>query len=228
MGGCRDIGEAFVPFKQHLEIGIDQKRRPLAPLRQNKRGGQVGQFARLWHNAHRLPSGTGQFGHEARLCPIHRLGHSDFLHPRFARAPTVELQHMGCRNDGIGGRTGQGDQAIAIAILTPFQNVAGQHLHHTNLARPSAFGLTGGEISFCGQSNGRHHLGLKNFRAAAIMGQGEQRIARVKIALHLPKIRLKGPKGQNNPTRDAKLLLGRFESRIVFAPIDRGVVDAIF
>ena len=107
--------------------------------------------------------------------------------------------------------------AIAIAINAVVQNILGQHLHHANLACPSAGGGGRVEIAAFEQGDGGQQLWPKQRRSAAIMGQGGQRIGGVEIALKGTVIGFKGPKRQQNPPWDAILCLDPGENRIPFA-----------
>ena len=128
---------------------------------------------------------------------------------------------MRSRQNGIRRAGFQGDLPVAVAIHPAFQNVARQHLHLPDFARPSPHGPRRINIAPRRQGNRGQNLRLEHLGSAAVMGQRQQRVAGVEIALHLAKIGLERPEGQNDPARHAVCPGRRVKGRVVFLRITR-------
>jgi len=100
---------------------------------------------------------------------------------------------------------------VAVAIRAVFEDVAGQHLHHADLARPGTGGARRVEIAAAEQFHRRQHLRSEQAGPAAIMRQRHQRVAGVVIALEAAVIRLEGPERQQDAARHADLGLDPVE-----------------
>ena len=216
VGGGQDVGEALVPFEKHAEIRIGQKDRPLAALRRQKRGGQArGQGARARRDADGGPGFDRLFGVQAGKRPVEAVGDGDFGQPWLPRAPAVMAQKGGGGEKRIGGRGLQPDMAVAVAIHPALQDVLGQHLDHADLARPGAGGVQR-EVARGMKRDGGKDLRLEEVGAAAVMGQGEEGVPCVEIALDLAEIGLEGPEGQEDAAGDAVFGFGPGEDPVQF------------
>ncbi len=91
--------------------------------------------------------------------------------------------------------------SVPITVNTVLQNVCGEHLDHTDFARPCANGQRGIKIAMREQLEGCKHLWLEQCGATTIMAQGHQRIERVETALHLTVIGFQRPKRQKHAAR---------------------------
>ena len=149
------------------------------------------------------------------------------MQPRLTGRPAVELQKARGRQDRVGGRGFQRHLAVAVAVHAAFVDVAGQHLDLADLARPGAGGGGGVEIAVLGQLDRGDDLWLENPGAAAIVREGEKRVAGVEIALDLTEVRLERPERQDDAARNAVVRLGAGKGRVVFPGVNGGVLDAV-
>jgi len=105
--------------------------------------------------------------------------------------------------------------AVAVAIHPALQDVLGQHLDHADLARPGAGGVQR-EVARGMKRDGGKDLRLEEVGAAAVMGQGEEGVPCVEIALDLAEIGLEGPEGQEDAAGDAVFGFGPGEDPVQF------------
>ncbi len=93
---------------------------------------------------------------------------------------------------------------VAIAVDTEFHDVFGQHLDHADFARPCALRGHRVEIAVPVKLQRGKDMRAEQFGAAAVMGQCDQRIERVVIALKGAEIGLEGPEGQQDASAYAE------------------------
>jgi hypothetical protein len=101
----------------------------------------------------------------------------------------------------------QVDMAVAIAVDAVVDDVFGQHLDHADLAGPGALGVHRVEIAVFEQFERGEDLRAEDMRAAAVMGERDQRVERVVVALEGAVIGLERPEGQQDAAADAEAAL---------------------
>ena len=140
------------------------------------------------------------------------------------------LDKLRSRQDRIRGAALDVDMAVAIAVDAEGDDVLGQHLHLTDFTGPCA-GIGGGiEIAVLDHFDQRQQLRAEEFRAAAIMREGHQRVAGVEIALNGAEIRLHGPEGGNDAGWNTEFVFGAGEGggeflKFLAADIQTGLAD---
>ena len=118
------------------------------------------------------------------------------------------LDEPGGRQDRIGAALFDVHMAVAIAIDAEFDDVLGQHLHLADLTGPGT-GIAGGvKVAVLDHLDQGEEVRPEEFRAAAVMGEGNEGIAGVEITLDGPKVGLHGPEGRDHSGRDAVFLFG--------------------